>query len=116
YRLLETMRQYAQEKLRASREWDSAHDQYLDCFLEWVEEIVPKLREKDQQVWLNWLETENDNIRAALAWALEQQHIELGLRIANSLLGFWDARGYIWEGNTWFERILRHADDTVPLA
>ena len=116
YRLLETIRQYVQEKLFASGEWDAAHDHYLDCFLLLVEEIAPKLREKYQQFWLNWLETENDNIRAALAWALKQQHIERGLRIAISLSGFWDARGYIQEGSSWYERLLHHADDTVPLA
>ncbi len=81
-----------------------------------VEEIAPKLREKDQQFWLNWLETEYDNIRVVLDWALAQQRVALELRIANSLGGFWDARGYIQEGNTWYERLVRHADDKIPLA
>ncbi len=85
YRLLETIRQYAQEKLKASGDWVSAHDHYLACFLRLTEEVAPKLREQYQQLWLNWLETENDNIRVALAWALEQGRVEAGLRIGTAL-------------------------------
>ncbi len=110
YRLLETIRQYAQEKLKDSGEWVSAHDYYLACFLRLTEEVAPKLREPYQQLWLNWLETENDNIRVALAWALEQQRIEAGLRIGTALFTFWTSRAYIREGYTWFDRFLSQAD------
>lgn len=116
YRLLETIRQYAQEKLKASGEWVSAHDHYLACFLRLTEEVAPKLREQYQQLWFDWLETENDNIRAALAWALEQQRIEAGLRIGTALYSFWQTRAYIREGHTWYERFLHQTDDSVPLA
>jgi predicted ATPase/DNA-binding CsgD family transcriptional regulator len=115
YRLLETIRQYGQEKIRASGEWVSAHDHYLACFLRLTEEVAPKLREPYQQLWFNWLETENDNIRAALAWALEQQRVEAGLRIGAALFLFWQTRAYFREGYTWFERFLSQADDRVPL-
>src|SRR5574341_17166 len=116
YRLLETIRQYAQEKLKASGEWISAHDGYLDCFLRLSEEVAPKLREQYQQLWLNWLETENDNIRVSLAWALEQQRVEAGLRIGTALFSFWQTRAFVREGYTWFERLLKQADARVPLA
>ncbi|MEZ4678259.1 MAG: hypothetical protein R2932_29000 [Caldilineaceae bacterium] len=78
YRLLETIRQYAQEKLAASTEWMTAHEHYLATYLHLTEEVAPKLREQYQQLWFNWLETENDNIRAALTWAVEQGRIEEG--------------------------------------
>jgi predicted ATPase/DNA-binding CsgD family transcriptional regulator len=116
YRLLETIRQYAQEKLKASGDWVSAHDHYLACFLQLTEEVAPKLREPYQQLWFNWLETENDNIRVALAWALEQQRVEAGLRIGTALYSFWQTRAYVREGHIWFERLLNQADDRVPLA
>ena len=116
YRLLETIRQYAQEKLRASRDWVSAHEHYLACFLRLTEEVAPKLREQFQQLWFDWLEVENDNIRAALAWALEQQRIEAGMRIGTALYSFWQTRAYIREGHTWYERFLHQADEGVPLA
>ena len=116
YRLLETLRQYAQEKLRASGEWVSAHDQYLACWLRLTEEVAPKLHEQYQHLWLDWLETENDNIRAALAWALEQQRIEAGMRIGTALYSFWQTRAYIREGYSWYEQFLHQIDDSVPLA
>jgi len=116
YRLLETIRQYAQEKLRASGDWVSAHEYYLACFLRLTEEVAPKLREQYQQLWFDWLETENDNIRAALAWALERQRIEAGMRIGTALYSFWQTRAYIREGYAWYERFLHHTDDRVPLA
>ncbi|MCB0097408.1 MAG: hypothetical protein KDE46_16875, partial [Caldilineaceae bacterium] len=120
YRLLETIRQYAQEKLKASTEvsteWCDAHDRYLASYVRITEEIAPKLREQYQQLWFNWLETENDNIRAALSWAVEQGRIEEGLRMGAALFPFWQMRGYAREGCAWFERLLAQADDNVALA
>ncbi len=115
YHLLEMIRQYAQEKLIASDEWSATHDRYLQCFLQLTEETAPKLLAQYQQWWFDWLEIEHDNIRVALAWALEQQHIEAGLRIAIALYQFWDRRNYMREGFTWFERLNRHLDDRIPL-
>jgi len=116
YSLLETIRQYAREKLLASDEWVATRDRHLHCFLHLAQEADRNVRGREQQVWLNALEEEHDNLRAALAWALEQSCIELGLRLANDLMYFWDARGHIREGYSWYERFLRHADDTLPLA
>lgn len=115
YTLLEMIRQYAQEKLSASDEWLAAHDRYLDCFLQLTETTAPKLYGADQLLWFNWLETEHDNIRRALEWALQQKRIEAGLRIAIALYQFWDRRGYWREGFNWFERLNHHLDDTLPL-
>ncbi|MEZ4656107.1 MAG: LuxR C-terminal-related transcriptional regulator [Caldilineaceae bacterium] len=116
YRLLETMRQYAQEKLSASTEWMAAYNHYLASYVRLTEEVAPKLREQYQQLWFNWLETENDNIRTALSWAVEHGRIEEGLRIGAALFVFWQMRGYAREGRSWFERLLRRADDHVSLA
>ncbi len=115
YRILETIRQYAQEKLAASAEWVTAHDHYLACYLRLAEEVTPKLREQYQQLWYNWLETENDNIRAALAWAVRHGRIEEGLRIGTAMYPFWHTRAYAREGRAWFERLLKQADDRVSL-
>ena len=115
YRMLETIRQYAQVKLAASAEWMTAHGHYVVCYLRLTEEIAPKLREQYQQLWLNWLEIENDNIRAALTWAVGQGRIEEGLRMGFALFTFWHTRAYIREGYNWFERLLT-ADADLPLA
>jgi predicted ATPase/DNA-binding NarL/FixJ family response regulator len=113
YRLLETIREYAREKLEEVGETPDLRDRHLDLFLAHAEEAEPKLNDAYQQLWLNWLENEHDNIRAALAWALESGAIEKGLRIASAIVRFWEIRGYVQEGLSWFERLLRQADGTV---
>ena len=116
YRLLETIRQYAEEKLAASGRWDEAHDHYLACYAGMADEIGPKLFGQFQQVWFNWLEAEHDNFRAALAWALKRRHIEAGLRIATASYQFWVTRGYVREGFVWFSRLHGESDGIMPLA
>ncbi len=113
YSMLETIRQYAHEQLRASGAWSATHDRHLQCFLQLAEDTVPKLRGRYQQLWLNWLEGEYDNIRAALAWSLERGRIEAGLRIANAIYQFWTVRDYVQEGLAWVERLLARADERI---
>jgi predicted ATPase/DNA-binding CsgD family transcriptional regulator len=113
YRLLETIREYALEKLEAAGETAHLRDRHLDLFLAHAEEAEPKLNDAYQQLWLNWLENEHDNIRAALAWALESGAIEKGLRIACDIVRFWEIRGYVQEGLSWFERLLSQANEAV---
>jgi non-specific serine/threonine protein kinase len=116
YTLLGTIRQYAQEKLLASDEWTLVHDRHLDCFLQAAEEAVPKLRGPYQEQWLNRLEDDYDNIRAALTWSLERDRIEAGLRIAIAIYQFWTVRDYVQEGLEWVGRLLDRADERVPAA
>ncbi len=113
YRLLETIREYALEKLDGAGETARLRDRHLDLFLARAEEAAPKLNDAYQQLWLNWLEGEHDNLRAALAWSLESGRIEAGLRIAISISRFWEIRGYVPEGLVWFERLLAQADEGV---
>jgi predicted ATPase/DNA-binding CsgD family transcriptional regulator len=113
YRLLETIRVYALERLEEAGEKARLRDRHLDLFLARAEEAAPKLNEAYQQLWLNWLEGEHENLRAALAWALESGAIEAGLRIAIALYRFWEIRGFVQEGLTWFERLLAQADEGI---
>jgi predicted ATPase/DNA-binding CsgD family transcriptional regulator len=115
YRMLETIREYALEKLDAAGTAARLRHRHLGLFLARAEEAAPKLHDAYQQLWLNWLEGEHDNLRAALAWALESGHIEAGLRIAIAVTRFWEIRGYVQEGLTWFERLLAQADEGIPL-
>lgn len=116
YRLLETIRDYALSKLDAAGDLVRLRDRHLELFLTRAEEAAPRLNDAYQQLWLNWLESEHDNLRAALAWALERGSIEAGLRIANALIRFWEIRGYVHEGLAWFERLFARADEEVSLA
>jgi predicted ATPase/DNA-binding NarL/FixJ family response regulator len=114
YRLLETICEYTLEKLVEAGEVAWLRDRHLDLFLARAEEAAPKLFDAYQQLWLNWLEGEHDNLRAALSWALESGRIEAGLRLASALVRFWEIRGYVQEGMTWFERLLPQADEQMP--
>ena len=113
YALLETIRQYAREKLAAAGERPPLRDRHLRCFLRLAEETAPKLRGEYQQLWLNWLENEVDNLRAALGWSLETEQIEEGLRMAIALYQFWTIRDYVEEGLGWIDRLLAAADGRV---
>lgn len=110
YSLLETIRQYAQEKLAATGEAEVMRDRHLHCFLQLAEETAPKLSGPYQQLWLSWLEGEYGNLRAALAWSLERGQIEAGLRIAIAIYQFWTIRDYVVEGLSWVERLLERAE------
>jgi non-specific serine/threonine protein kinase len=116
YRLLETIREYALEKLAEAGEMAWLRDRHLDLFLARAEEAAPRLHDAYQQLWLNWLEGDHDNLRAALAWALHSGRVEVGLRIANALIRFWEIRGYVREGLAWFEQLLPQAGEEISAA
>lgn len=113
YRLLETIREYALGKLDEAGETRGLRDRHLDLFLARAEEAAPKLGEAYQQLWLNWLESEHDNLRSAMAWSLENGHIDAGLRIASALVRFWEIRGFVLEGLGWFERLFAQTDEGI---
>ncbi|HYN88544.1 MAG TPA: tetratricopeptide repeat protein, partial [Ardenticatenaceae bacterium] len=109
YRLLETLRQYSQEKLEESGEGDSVRRCHARYFLALVEAVEPKLTTREQGVWLAWLEMQHDNLRAALACARQQAMgggAETALRLAGALWRFWSMRGYWSEGREWLESVL----------
>ena len=114
YRLLESIRDYALEKMSQAGEAAGLRDRHLDLFLARAEEAAPRLGDAYQQLWLAWLEGEHDNLRAALAWSLESGRVEAGLRIANALVRFWEIRGHVQEGLAWFERLLARAERRSP--
>jgi predicted ATPase/DNA-binding CsgD family transcriptional regulator len=113
YRLLETIREYAREELDRSGESSQLHDRHLGYFLTRSEEAAPKLGDSYQQLWLNWLDGEQDNLRAALSWALEAGSIEEGLRLATALVRYWEIRSLQREARSWLERLLDRADEKI---
>ena len=116
YRLLETIREYALEKLAESGEASRLRDRHLDWYLARAEEIAPKLESSSYQgLWLNWLDGEQDNLRAALAWSLGSGRIEIGLRLVVALVWYWRLRSSSIEIRTWLERFLKQADEAVSL-
>ncbi len=111
YRLLETVREYAAEKLRASGEEEAIHNRHLDCFLALAVQAAPHLKQAEQQLWLERLEREHENLRTALAWCAEApERAEAGLRLAGELGLFWITRGHFTEGLAHLERALEREE------
>jgi predicted ATPase/DNA-binding SARP family transcriptional activator len=106
YRLLETIRQYARERLLEAGEAEQVREHHLEYFLRFAEEAEPKLRGAEQVAWLKRVELEHDNLRTALAWALEREQSEHALRLAGALAYSWVLRGYFSEGHKWLDEAL----------
>ncbi len=107
YRLLETVRQYAGDRLGESGEAAAVQGRSASWFLGLAEEAESQLRGPEQASWLGRLEREHDNLRASLAW--EEQSAdgrEDGLRLAGPLWRFWWVRGHFTEGRQWLGRAL----------
>lgn len=110
FTMLETIREYAQERLGASGERDTVQRRHVGYFLALAERAELGLQGVDPSVWLARLEAEHDNFRAALSWCLgEYGNAESGLRLAATLVQFWEIRGYWNEGRRWLEAALRDA-------
>jgi len=107
YTMLETIREYALERLEASGEGDRLRDRHALFFLELAEQAEPLLTGAAQGEWFDRLEHEHDNFRAALKWCrTSEAGAEIGLRMAGSLGRFWNARDYRAEGRDWLRAAL----------
>jgi DNA-binding CsgD family transcriptional regulator/tetratricopeptide (TPR) repeat protein len=106
YRLLETIRQYGQDRLSQMGELALARRRHRDWCIELAERAAQELLGIRQGVWLDRIETEHDNLRAALRWTLEQGEAETGARICLALWHFWLFRGYLSEGRSFHEEAL----------
>ena len=117
FKMLETIQEYALELLKASEEADNLFNHYALYYLALAEEADPKLKGSDQEVWVITLETEQDNLRAALSLSLGQNDLETNLRLSSSLGWFWYIKGYLNEGEKWLESGLAKINDntTIPI-
>lgn len=115
YRMLETLRQYAGEKLAAGADADAVRTRHRDYFLALAEEAEPKLKGTEEAThWLQRLDEELENVRAALEWCLVAAWSSGGLRVCGALQRFWWMRGYLSEGREWCARILAQAGSEAP--
>jgi non-specific serine/threonine protein kinase len=112
YRMLEPIRHYALDRLRESGEESVVRRRHALWYTRFAEEAEPELAGPDQGGWLDRLEAEHDNLRAALRWSLEGNEPEGGLSLATALWRMWDARGHMQEGRGWLQKALSTADDS----
>jgi predicted ATPase/class 3 adenylate cyclase len=104
--MLETIHEYAREKLQESGEAEELARLHAEYFLALAEEAESRLRGPEDMEWLERLEAEHDNMRVALSWSLESGEAEVGLRLTGALWPFWEAHGHYGEGRGWLEEAL----------
>jgi predicted ATPase/class 3 adenylate cyclase len=109
YRYLETIRQYAMEKLLESGDAVNARDRHLAYFKEYSRRAEEHFGTAQRRMWVNRLEVEHDNLRSALGWALESGP-ESALQMVCSLAGFWLSRSYMTEGSNWCQAAISRAE------
>jgi tetratricopeptide (TPR) repeat protein len=117
YNLLEIVRQYAHERLKATGEAAPIQHRHAWFYLQLAEESEPALAGPDQVAWLARLALEHDNLRRALQWAGQTGAVEFGLRLAGALWRFWQIRGHVSEGREWLEELSAQAESAgAPIA
>jgi len=104
YRMLETIRQYASEKLQKTDEVEAVHKRHCAWVLAWAEEIEPKLDGDDHVAQLPRVAIELDNVRAAVEWGLSTGEAEISIRIVIALYSFWDGYNPYQETRQWLEK------------
>jgi non-specific serine/threonine protein kinase len=113
YTMLVTIQEYARERLRELGEESEIRNEHLAYFLDLAEQADKKLRGHSQIEWLNRLNSDRDNLRAALNWAIETKQTEIALQMACKLHWFWFVRGDHSEGSQWLRRTLNMPDVTL---
>ena len=106
FRLLETIRQYGRERLEKVGEAAQVREQHAGYYLAAAEEAEPELKKEQQLAWLERLETEHDNLRAAMRWLLDRGEPEGAARLGWALWLFWGIRAHFAEGRRSMEQAL----------
>jgi predicted ATPase/transposase/DNA-binding XRE family transcriptional regulator len=116
FTMLETIREYALERLEASGEEDMLRRQHAAYYLALAERAEPQIQGAEQAAWLDRLELEHDNLRAALSWAVAAGAAEIGLRLAAALGEFWWPLGHVSEGRRWLAAALASSGPATAAA
>ncbi|HEY2125561.1 MAG TPA: DUF4062 domain-containing protein, partial [Streptosporangiaceae bacterium] len=114
FRLLETVREYALERLRDSADWADAHDRHAAYFLARARPAEAELSGPEQLAWVDRLEARHDNLRAALSWLVDTGQLDRAVQLIWATWQFWWLRGHIGELTPYLEKILANGDDLAP--
>jgi tetratricopeptide (TPR) repeat protein len=107
FAMLETIREYAAEMLTTRGESEMIADRHAAAMLELAQQAAPELAGASQRIWLDRLEREHDNMRAALDWSASKPDPTVATRLATTLWRFWQQRGYLNEARARFEAMER---------
>ena len=113
FHLLETIREYAHDRLVTAAQAGETGRRHLEFYRDLGEIAEPHFMESDREGWIDRIERENANVRAALGNALEAGKADDGLRLASALWRFWFQKGFMREGRTWLEALLALEPDAV---
>jgi predicted ATPase/class 3 adenylate cyclase len=117
YRMSETIRQYAQDRLMASGKAAEVRTRHRTWYLALAERAEVRMIGAEETMWLNRLEVEHDNLRAALGWSsTEEEDAETRLRLAAALRLFWDYHTHWGEGRKWLETALAGSPDLKSIS
>jgi predicted ATPase/class 3 adenylate cyclase len=114
FTMLETIREYAAEMLARRGETDERAERHAHAMLEIVRTAMPQLRGARQREWLDRLERDHDNVRAAIDWATARPEPALAVRLGTAIWRFWQQRGYLNEGRARLERMAAQDWDLEP--
>ncbi|MFL5661622.1 MAG: ATP-binding protein, partial [Ktedonobacteraceae bacterium] len=107
FSMLATIQEYAQEQLEAHGEQAGVQEKYVQFYLTLAQTAEPQLNQPERDAWLDRLESEDANLRAALSWCQEHSEAgQTGLRLAGSLTFYWFLSGNDREGRSWLETML----------
>ena len=112
--MLETIREFALERLEDSGDADELRRKHAEFFLELAEVAKPELLARSSSIWFDRLEAEHDNVRAALGEALEHGRADVALRLGGAIWHFWWTRGYWSEGSRWLDSALAAGTESGP--
>jgi predicted ATPase len=104
--MLETIREYAHERLAEAGEAEATTRRHAEYVLGFAERAEPEFVGREQAIWLDRFEEGHDNVRAALRWAIGAGEADIGLRTGAALWRFWHQRGFLREGSDWLEELL----------
>jgi predicted ATPase/class 3 adenylate cyclase len=116
FTMLETIRAFATERLRARPDHDDIRRRHADLYLGLAIAAEPHLTREDQREWLDRCDLEHDNIRTALRWAIDAGDAERAQSAAGALWRFWQQRGHLDEGRRWIDEVLAMPEGQAPSA
>jgi predicted ATPase/class 3 adenylate cyclase len=104
--MLETIREFGLEQLTEQGEFDLMRARHANAFLRLAEEAAQLVTGRESKAWLDRLEVEHDNLRAAIQWAIESGDVETGVHLGAALWRFWQFRSHLEEGRHWLEALV----------
>jgi predicted ATPase/Tfp pilus assembly protein PilF len=110
-KMLESIREFAQEHLNLSGEAEAVQSRYVDYYLSFAQQAEAALQGPSQQAWHEQVDAELDNLQGVMAWAIENHENEIALRITMSIWRFWWTHGFWRDGFRWLKAGLDGEDD-----